>query len=227
PRQAGKTTLLQRIQNQLETAGEQTLFLNFDIDTHRRYCQSQEELVKKLRLEFGDAEGFVFLDEIQRKQNAGVFLKGLYDRGLPYNLIVSGSGSIELTADVKESLVGRKRVFQLPTVTDYQYTDRLDEYFEVEVERTRSLLDDYMNYGGYPRIVTTNAIEEKRREMDELYNSYLNRDVATLLNVQKIDAYARLVTLLADQVGGLLKYAKVASDLSVQTATVRDYLAYL
>jgi predicted AAA+ superfamily ATPase len=36
-------------------------------------------------------EVLFFIDEIQRKENAGLFLKGIYDLGLPYKFIISGS----------------------------------------------------------------------------------------------------------------------------------------
>ncbi len=41
-------------------------------------------------------EGYAFIDETQRKENAGRFLKGIYYMNRPYKFIVSGSGSIEL-----------------------------------------------------------------------------------------------------------------------------------
>ena len=56
---------------------------------------------------------YAFIDKIQRREDAGLFLKGLYDLNLPYKFIVSGSGSIELKEKIHESLVGRKRVFDL------------------------------------------------------------------------------------------------------------------
>ena len=52
--------------------------------------------MNKIKLHLGEQKGYVFIDEIQRKENAGLFLKGLFDRHLPYKFIVSGSGSIEL-----------------------------------------------------------------------------------------------------------------------------------
>ena len=55
----------------------------------------------------------VFIDEIQRKENAGLFLKGIYDLDLPYKFILSGSGSLELKEKIQESLTGRKRLFEL------------------------------------------------------------------------------------------------------------------
>lgn len=65
--------------------------------------------MRKIQLEVRKKKGTVFIDEIQRKENAGLFLKGLYDQDLPYKFIVSGSGSLELKEQIHESLVGRIR----------------------------------------------------------------------------------------------------------------------
>ena len=112
PRQAGKTTLMLMLKSSLEEKKEKTLLLNLDIEADRRFFNSQAELVRKIQLEIGNNKGYVFIDEMQRKENAGLFLKGLYDMNLPYKFIVSGSGSIELKEKIHESLTGRKRIFE-------------------------------------------------------------------------------------------------------------------
>src|SRR3990167_9048952 len=109
-RQVGKTTLMTEVFNHVLQTGEKALFLNLDVETDARLFASQEILLDRLRLEFGDKKGYVFIDEIQRKTNAGKFLKGIYDLNTPYNLIVSGSGSLELKEKIHESLAGRKRL---------------------------------------------------------------------------------------------------------------------
>ena len=96
PRQAGKTTLMRWLQRQIKSRGGQTLFLNLDVEHHKPYFESQQSLLGKIELELGGTTGIVFIDEIQRKENAGLFLKGLYDLDLPYKFVVSGSGSLEL-----------------------------------------------------------------------------------------------------------------------------------
>ena len=94
-RQVGKTTLIRSIIEDLKMENVKTVFLSLDNETDNYFFESQELLLKKISLETGD-EGIVFIDEIQRKKNAGLFLKGIYDRDLPYKLVVTGSGSMEL-----------------------------------------------------------------------------------------------------------------------------------
>jgi len=74
-RQAGKTTLLRFLEDELKQSGQKTVFLNLDIEADTVHFKSQEGLLQKIRLEIGDG-GFVFIDEIQRKENAGIFLIG-------------------------------------------------------------------------------------------------------------------------------------------------------
>ena len=133
-RQVGKTTLMKEIQNILDKKNQKTFYFNLDFDSDFSYFEFQEKLLQKIKLELGEAKGFIFIDEIQRKENAGLFLKGLYDRNLPYKFIVSGSGSMELKEKIHESLTGRKRVFELSTITfkefvnykiDYRYENNL------------------------------------------------------------------------------------------------------
>jgi len=94
PRQAGKTTLMLLLNDYLMKKGERTVFLNLDIEADKQFFTSQANLIKKIKLEIGEKRGFVFIDEIQRKEDAGIFLKGIYDMNLPYKFIVSGSGSV-------------------------------------------------------------------------------------------------------------------------------------
>lgn len=64
-----------------------------DIQEDRTHFESQQDLIDRVELEFGGKKGYLLLDEIQRKENPGLFLKVIYDRELPYKFLVSVSGS--------------------------------------------------------------------------------------------------------------------------------------
>ncbi len=236
PRQAGKTTLMSLLADYLNKLGEATVSLNFDIERDREFLGSQEKLLKKIELEAGKGKVYVFLDEIQRKEDAGLFLKGLYDMNLPHKFIVSGSGSVELKEKIHESLAGRKRVFELGTVsfdefvnykTDYRYANKLSDFFEVEKAQTRLLLEEFLNYGGYPKVILSETAEEKIKIIDEIYSSYVEKDISYLLGVQKTDDFTRLLRLIADQTGSLTNISELSATLGISIPTVKNYLWYL
>jgi predicted AAA+ superfamily ATPase len=233
PRQAGKKTAMRWVEDRVRQQGTRTIFLNLDVEADQPFFQSQQSLLNKLLLEFGSESGVAFIDEIQRKENAGLFLKGLFDQGLPYKLVVSGSGSLELKEKIHESLVGRKRLFELPTLTfsefvnyrtDYRYQDRLQQFFEVEENRSEELLLEYISFGGYPRVVTQARLEDKRGTLDEIYRSYLERDIVALLRVEKPEAFSRMIRLLAHQVGRIVNYSELSTLLNISVPTLKSYL---
>jgi len=235
PRQSGKTTIMKLIQAELEARGERTLFLSLDYESDKVHFTSQSILLKKIELEIGTTPGFVFIDEIQRREDAGLFLKGIQDLGLPFKLIVSGSGSVDLKAKIKESMLGRKRVYEIYPLsllefanfrTDYRYVDRLSGFFALEPERSASLLIEYMNFGGYPRVVLETEAREKLRVMDEIYQGYITNDIAYLLNVEKIEAFGNLIKTLADQTGKIINYSELATTLGISLPTVKNYSWY-
>lgn len=236
PRQAGKTTLMKLLKEELDRSGDKTLFLSLDFERDRKFFYSQETLLQKIRLEMGESRGYVFLDEIQRKEDAGIFMKGLYDMELPYKFIVSGSGSLELKERIHESMAGRKRIFEISTLsfrefvnfkTDYRYQDKLQEFFEVESAKTKAFFDEYLQFGGYPRVVLAKTIDEKQKEMSEIYQAYLERDIFHLLGVEKEEAFTYLVRLISSQVGNLINISELSSTLGISTKTVKQYLWYL
>lgn len=236
PRQAGKTFLMHLLKDYLDKKNEKTVFFNLDIERDNQFFTSQEKLLKKIELEIGKERGYIFIDEIQRKENAGLFLKGIYDMDLPYKFIVSGSGSLELKEKIHESLVGRKRIFELQTLsfkefvnfkTDYKYENKLSDFFEIDKIKGKELLLEYLNFGGYPRVVLESELKEKQKIVSEIYQSYLERDIFYLLGIKKKDDFNNLVKIMASQIGSLVNFSELSQTLGISIKTIKDYIWYL
>ena len=150
-RQVGKTTIMQELCKELKKKRKKYFFFNLDFEEDFKFFESQSKLLQKLKLEVGIKNAFVFIDEIQRKKDAGLFLKGLFDKKLPYKFIVSGSGTLELKAKIQESLFGRKRVFEVLPITfkefvnfktNYKYENKLKNFFALKKQK---LMNFYLN----------------------------------------------------------------------------------
>ena len=234
-RQVGKTTLLRQLGKEREAAGDQCLFYNLDYESDLQLFSSQEKLLRQLDLVTGRKRAYVFIDEIQRKENAGIFLKGIYDQLLPYKFIVSGSGSLELKEKIHESLAGRKRMFELETVsftefahykTTYTYDERLSDYLDLQPESAQHLLLEYLNFGGYPRVVTGQDLSEKLAVLREIYQSYLEKDIRLLLQIEKSQAFTNMMRLLGLRIGNTVDYSNLSNDAGLSFSTLKKYLWY-
>ncbi|EKD94526.1 MAG: hypothetical protein ACD_26C00034G0061 [uncultured bacterium] len=236
PRQVGKTYLMKQMLQNLNHLGKNTIFLSLDNEDDQKMFESQSKLIDYLKLQFGPGKGYVFIDEIQKKENAGVFLKGIYDLDLPYKMILSGSGSLDLKAKIKESMAGRKRIFEIEPIdfiefvnykTDYKYESKINEFFKIEKAKGLNLLNEYLNFGGYPKVILSNNLEEKRAEIAEIYRSYVDKDITNLLRVEKPNSISNLLKILSSQIGGLVNVSELASTVGISIKTMENYLWYL
>lgn len=236
PRQAGKTYLMQFLKEKLEREGKKTVWLNLDNEGDVAKFTSQATLLSYIELIVGKEKAFVFIDEIQRKENAGLFLKGIFDMKLPYKFIISGSGSLELKAKIPESMAGRKQLFMIDPIsfeefvnykTNYQFEKKLNDFFCIEKEKAKRLLSEYMVFGGYPRVILADTASSKQAEMQEIYDSYIKRDIIDLLRLEKSDAFTNLLKIIGSQIGSLVNITELSSTIGIDEKTIKHYLWYL
>jgi predicted AAA+ superfamily ATPase len=110
--------------------------------------------------------------------------------------------------------------------TEYRYTDDISKFFEIEKQKTQELLMEYLNFGGYPRVVLEPELAEKTHIIDDIYRSVLEKDISYLLKVDKTEAFIGLIKVLSSQVGNLINYSELSSTLNISYQTVKKYLWY-
>ena len=236
PRQVGKTTIMEALREQVEKMAMPYIWFNLDVESDAGWFASQETLRSKVGLEFNKKPGVVFIDEIQRKADAGRFLKGLYDTLPDVKFVVSGSGSLELKEHIVESLAGRKRMFEILPIsfyelvdfkTAYRYSDRLLNFLDLHSDERLSFLSEHLSFGGYPKVVLAETANEKQRILLEIMSSYLNRDISAITAIAKKADYNQLLRLLAVQVGSVISYSQLSQSVTITSQTVKDYLWYM
>ncbi len=236
PRQAGKTTLLKLLIDELQASGANCAYLNLDREPDFALLSTQDEFLNYLKLNFGtDKKSYVFIDEVQRKVDAGLFLKGLYDSDLPYKFVVSGSGSVELKEKVSEGLAGRKKTFHLSTISfdefvnyrsNYKYDSQLQDYFKSSFFDA-NLLEEYLQFGGYPKLVVAERAVIKRDVLDSIYESYVASDLKSLLGVQNTGAVRDLLAFLSTRMGKMTARSSISNQINLNYETTKQYLYYL
>jgi predicted AAA+ superfamily ATPase len=134
-------------------------------------------------------------------------------------------------------MAGRKRLFELNSLSfeefllfknreefvGYLNTGNLPMLYEKELQ---TLLSEYIIYGGYPEVVTSPKIEDKKAVLQELANSYIKKD-AIEANLRNTEIYFQLMRILAFQTGSLTNTSDIARDLKISPPTIEKYLTVM
>jgi len=245
-RQVGKTTIIFQIINQILSGAASLHRDNFELHYFNLDFPDDKKLLNEDYIiglaTRNQKKKIIFIDEMQRKENAGIFLKYLYDVNLPVKLIVSGSSALELKSKVTEALTGRKIVFninpfniseikdfliqtQKSNLSDKTFTNNDNEsYNEVLFKKA---FDVYTEYGGYPSIATTTENKKKILRLKEIFTSYMEKDIKNFLEIKNENAFRNLITLLSASIGGLINMSEISNTLSIHQVTLDNYFYYL
>jgi hypothetical protein len=228
PRQVGKTTLLRHLAEQE--------------DTLRRYVTLDEMGPRALALEDPSLflqryEPPLLLDEVQHAPALLDRLKAEVDRGPGMGRYwLTGSQHFPLLRSVSESLAGRVGLLRLGglTVAEESANElpplpfRPDRCQWPAGRRGRRLLEVFARIvrGSLPRMAHPDS-----PPWDAYYGSYvqtyLERDVRSMLNVADLAAFQRFLRLAAARVGQLLNLSDLARDTGVAVSTASEWLDVL
>ena len=243
PRQCGKTTLLEHIYNKMK---EQSVFFSFEdkklLDLFVHDIDGFINLyIKPYR--------HIFIDEFQYAKRGGKHLKYIFDSEWR-KIFISGSSSIDLAVQTVKYLVGRVFVFSLfpldfeeflsfsdPKICSLYKKNKIDlkkggaEGKNIltagATKRLSSLYEEYVVYGGYPRVITSSDIETKKMVLKNIYNTYFLREVKDILGLVDDYKLAQMIKALSLQVGNLIEYNEISKVSELSYQTVKGYLNFL
>jgi len=243
PRQVGKTTVVKQLAGILEEQGAHHYFLTFeDPAVLEAINQHPENIFNYTSLPSAMPPGeklYLIIDEVQYAKNPSNFLKLLYDKYRDQvKVIATGSSAFYIDKSFKDSLAGRKKVFELfPLSFDEflhfkQENILVDEWYEMRRRQNYQgpnrlkinlLFDEYMVYGGYPEVVLAETEKEKQEVLKELVNSYMKKD-ALEAGVREELKFFQLARLLADQAGNMVNNNELGNTLQMTGPTVDNYI---
>ena len=242
-RQVGKTYILYYLQEILKSQSKQTLFFDLEdsrfvdildagVDSFLSYLKNEGFDLDKIKQE--KAILYVFIDEVQYLNNPSPLLKLLIDHHKYIQLIVSGSSSFNIKSKFSDSLVGRTVNFEVFNLSfgeflrfkkaNYNLSGALDEF---HLGKVIGLYQEYIFFGGYPKIVLEDSIEKKEKYLQQIIDTYIKKDVRDLANVKDIKKLNNLLKVLASASGQLLNISRLANACSIAKQTIEHYLFIL
>jgi len=184
---------------------------------------------------------FVILDEVQYLPNIASVVKYLYDH-YDIKFILTGSSSYYLKNHFTESLSGRKHIFELLPFSFREYLKLLGVRYKLKkidiynlpskfnnfaFSSLENYYRDYLQFGGFPSVILCKSRERKIQELNEIYSSYINKDVKSLSDFKNLTDFRKLVQLLAVRIGNRLNVNELSAVSGLSRQTVENYVEFL
>lgn len=223
-RRCGKSVLLLELFYDYlrETGVEEDQILRFELDQRKFYqyrnpillCEHVERIVNENK----DRKYYLFIDEVQftikvvDKENCGIEVT-IYDmlnelkayKNL--DVYVTGSNSKMLSKDIATEFRGRATQIHV-------YPLSFEEFYSHVGGDKRAALDQYMLYGGMPRLVSLSDETEKKEYLTRLYEELYVKDIVERNSLEREDILNAILDYIASQVGSLTNPTNIANALT-------------
>jgi len=207
PRQSGKTTLAKQ--------------------TFKNYYYVNLENLDIRDIALSDPRGFlekflnekgVILDEFQHVPQLLSYMQVIVDREKkPGFFILTGSQNFLINQAITQSLAGRVGILTLLPLSIKELKDaKILPYSSQEA----------IFNGAYPQVCT-----QRQLEPNLIYPSYIQtyieRDVRSILNISNLSMFKKFMGLCAGRIGQLLNVSSLATDCAISVPTAKSWLSIL
>jgi predicted AAA+ superfamily ATPase len=206
-RQSGKTTLCREL-------FQDKPYANLEDPELRLYAMEDPKGF------LGDFPQGAVLDEIQRVPELFSYIQVICDKKKKNGLFVlTGSHNFSLMESISQSLAGRTLV---STLMPFSLAEIINAKL---LEKENWSVEEAILNGGYPRVLAEGI--QPDIWMPSYINTYLERDIRSLSNIQDLDLFQKFIGLCAGRIGQLVNYSSLAVEVGVNDKTIRQWINLL
>ncbi len=236
-RRTGKTTLVKQLMESSTT--RQKIYFDLErIDNRELFAEKNYENIILALTQKGivfTEKVLIAIDEIQLVPNLPSVIKYLYDT-YEIKFILTGSSSYYIKNRFSESLAGRKKIFEIypltfnellrfkgiemPTFANFEE----QPFTAATYESLKNYYEEFINFGGFPEVVLTDKLSDKTDLIHDILSSYINLDIASVMDFKKSSDCYKLIKLLAVRIGTRLDITKLTTFTELSRARIENYL---
>jgi predicted AAA+ superfamily ATPase len=241
-RRCGKSVLLFELfrEHLLSKGINEEQIIAMELDQRKYYkfrnpivlCEYVESIVATHR----DQQYYLFIDEVQftkkivdtENDNIEVSIYDMLNELKAYknlDVYVTGSNSKMLSGDIATEFRGRATQIHV-------YPLSFGEFFSYLGGDEKKALDQYMLYGGMPRILKITEEQDKKSYLSNLYDELYIKDIVERNGIERPDILNSILDFLSSQISSLTNPTNVANAITsmrqekVNSSLVSTYITY-
>lgn len=232
-RRSGKSTIIKQIATEIikDIKRENTLIVNFEDERFsERNLKTLIDIYNCYLEKIGpDKKPFVFLDEIQNVMEWERFVRGKHEKK-EANIVVTGSSSKLLSAELATLLTGRHLTFNIYPLSFKEFLSfrKLPVNSEIDIATKRieikRLFQEYLEFGGFPEIVLSS---EKKRVLLSYFETIISRDIIERYKIREREKIKTLAKFYLTNISSSITYNKVSKFIGMPLTTVERFSEYL
>lgn len=176
------------------------------------------EYIESVVTEKENEKFYLFIDEVQftqkivDKENGDIEVT-IYDmlnelkayKNL--DVYVTGSNSKMLSSDIATEFRGRAAQIRISPLS-------FEEFYAYKGGDEKKALDEYMLYGGLPRVTQIEDENDKKNYLTSLYGELYIKDIVERKGIEREDILEDILDFLASQIGSLTNPTNIANAIS-------------
>ncbi|MEM3401851.1 MAG: ATP-binding protein [Candidatus Hadarchaeales archaeon] len=239
-RRSGKTSMMFLTMGELSKrfGPRKTVYINFEdrrlLPLDESYFNAIVSFIHSEKL-LEDGKVYLFLDEVQHINGWEKYVRSIYDEFKnKIKIFVSGSSQSLLSKEYAELLTGRHIttvVFPLSfsEFLVFKGFDRKEYYTEEERAVLGKLLEEYLEFGGFPEVVQS---REKEQILEQLFYDIITRDVLGRVSLKKPKVMEDIAYYICSNIANPISFSRFSRMLGsrgikISVPTLENYFRYL
>ena len=224
-RRSGKTFLTKQFLKKAIDSGldpKQTLYVNLEDPRFHPYLSLEllDEIYQAYRT-FVNKEGFalIVLDEVQNIKNWEKWVRRTMEKE-NVQIVMTGSTSSLLKTELSTALTGRSLTLEVFPLSFHEFLKFKGVVLEdqLDVVKTKAKIErlfiEYLQFGGFPRVVLEEDEFLKREMLKELFDGIVMRDIVFRYGFRDVNSVKLVAELAINSFSSLKSVSSLRNELA-------------
>ena len=209
-RRCGKSVVLEQIMEEIKNKSNNVIYLNFEDNRILANIYNCDKLLNYIDENRKKGKCYIFLDEIQLVTDWEIACRTL--RLHDNSVFITGSNSKILSKEFTKEFSGRYVSF---LIRPFIYKEILEYAKELKIDYS---ISDYLIWGGFPKSLEFNDIQDKIKYLDDLNETIVINDLINRFNIKNIDLFRKMVNFV------LKSNSRIVSSRSIENYLRNEHI---